>query len=302
MKFSSILKATAVAITAATPLMADGHAIKEFRIGILGGENEADRLSNNQCLITRFEELLGVPVKLFPAADYAGVIEGLVGGTLDFAELGASAYAAVYIEDPKAVEPIVTTIQLDGSTGYYAVMVARADSGIKNLDDMKGKHLGFADPNSTSGYLIPSVALPKQGYDISTFFGKTSFSGGHEQNVLAVMNGDVDAGVTWTSGVGEWEDGFTNGNLHKMVNKGMLDMNDLTLIWQSPLIPNGPTVMRSSMPDEIKEKIRASVMAMPVEDPECFANTQHGELKGFIEVTPEFYETIIAARKAKIKK
>ncbi len=87
----------------------------------------------------------------------------------------------------------------------------------------------------------------------------------------------------------------TIANLHKMVNKGMLDMNDLTLIWQSPLIPNGPTVMRSSLPDDIRDKVRASVLAMPQDDPECFRNTQHGDLKGFKEVTSEFYATIIAA-------
>ena len=301
MKISALIAATATAIAITTPLMAGGHAITELRIGILGGENEADRLSSNECLIERFETLLGVPVKLFPAADYAGVIEGLLGGTLDYAELGASGYAAVYLDNPDAVEPVATTIQLDGSTGYYSVMLSRADSGIKTLDDMKGKHLGFADPNSTSGYLIPSVALPAQGYVIEDFFGQTSFSGGHEQNVLAILNGDVDGGVTWTSGVGEWDEGYSNGNLHKMVNKGLLDMNDLQLLWQSPLIPNGPTVLRSSLPDDIKVKLRASILSMPKDDPECFANTQHGDLKGFLEVTPKFYETIIAARKAKIK-
>ncbi len=301
MKLSALVKATAIAVTVATPLMAGADTITEFRIGILGGENEADRLANNECLVKRYETLLGVPVKLFPAADYAGVIEGLLGGTLDYAELGASGYAAVYLANPDAVEPIATTVQTDGSSGYHSVMVTRADSGIETLDDMKGKRLGFADPNSTSGYLIPSVTLPKQGYPIEDFFGETSFSGGHEQNVLAVLNGDVDAGVTWTSGVGEWEEGYTSGNLRKMVDKGLLDMNDLKLLWTSPLIPNGPLVLRSSLPQDIKEKIIASMMSMPKDDPECFFNAQGGEYSGLIRVTPEFYETIIAARKAKIE-
>jgi phosphonate transport system substrate-binding protein len=110
---------------------------------------------------------------------------GLLCGTLDYAELGSSSSGAVYLADLDAVEPVVTTIQTDGTTGYYSVMLSRADGDIKILDEMKGKHLGFADPNSTSGYLIPSVALPEQGYEISSFFGQTTFSGGHEQNVLA---------------------------------------------------------------------------------------------------------------------
>ncbi len=303
MKLSTILAASTAFFAAATPLLAASHTapITEFRIGILGGENEADRLVNNECLVTRYEDLLGVPVKLFPAADYAGVIEGLLGGTLDYAELGASGYSAVYLADPTAVEPIATTVQTDGASGYHSVMVTRVDSGIETLDDMAGKHLGFADPNSTSGYLIPSVALPAQGYVVEDFFGETSFSGGHEQNVLAVLNGDVDAGVTWTSGVGEWEDGYTSGNLRKMVDKGLLDMNDLRLLWTSPIIPNGPLVLRSSLPQDTKDKIIASMMSMPEDDPECFYNAQGGEYAGLIRVNPEFYATIIAARKAKIE-
>ena len=130
--------------------------MKEFRIGILGGENEADRLRNYQCFADQLKAALGVEkVSLFPAADYDGVIQGLLGGTLDYAELGASGYAKVYLENKDAVEPILTTVQTDGSTGYHSVMVARKDSGIKTLADMKGKKLGFADPDSTSGYPDP---------------------------------------------------------------------------------------------------------------------------------------------------
>ena len=79
--------------------------IEEFRIGILGGENAQDRMNSYACLQDYAEEALGVPIKLFAPADYNGVIQGLLGGTLDMAWLGASGYAAVYLEDPEAVTP-----------------------------------------------------------------------------------------------------------------------------------------------------------------------------------------------------
>ena len=186
---------------------ATAQEITEFRIGILGGENEADRLRSNACLAERFEALLGVPVSLFPAADYAGVLEGLLGGTLDYAELGASGYAGIYLEDPEAVLPILTTRQVDGSTGYYSIMLARSDSDITSFEDMQGRVLGFADPNSTSGYLVPMVSFLNAGIDPDEYFAETRFSGGHEQNVLAVVNGEIDGSVTWVSGVGDFEDG-----------------------------------------------------------------------------------------------
>ncbi|MEL6745995.1 MAG: phosphate/phosphite/phosphonate ABC transporter substrate-binding protein, partial [Pseudomonadota bacterium] len=155
-----LLATTAVAALAVSSV-APAFAQDVFRVGILGGENEADRLRNNQCLIDLLPAAIGVSeVKLFPAADYDGVIQGLLGGTLDYAELGASGYAKVYLTDPKAVDPVLTTEQVDGATGYYSIMLAKKETGIKNIEDMKGKSLGFADPDSTSGYLVPSVALP----------------------------------------------------------------------------------------------------------------------------------------------
>lgn len=188
----------AIALSAMlTGTMARAEDLKEFRIGILGGENETDRLRNFGCLADHLKETFGFEkVSLFPAADYDGVIQGLLGGTLDFAELGASGYAAVYIKDPKAVTPILTTQQTDGSTGYYSIGLARKDSGIKTIADAKGKTLGYADPDSTSGYLVPLTQIPKTtGMPNDKFFAKTQFNGGHENNLLAAYDGKVDVAV-----------------------------------------------------------------------------------------------------------
>ncbi|MGF1475519.1 MAG: phosphonate ABC transporter substrate-binding protein [Geminicoccaceae bacterium] len=297
-----MLKKALAGAVALAALTAGSAQAETFRIGILGGENEADRLRNFQCMVEKLPDALGVDdVALFPAADYDGVVQGLLGGTLDYAELGASAYAKVYLEDPEAVEPILTTVQTDGSTGYYSVMVARKDSGITSLEDMKGKTLGFADPDSTSGYLVPNATLPQElGMPVDEFFNETGFGGGHENLVLEVVKGGFDAGTTWASGVGEFEDGYTSGNLAKMVDKGVLDMGELVQLWQSPLIPNGPIVVRSSMDEEMKQTFKQFMIDLPESDPECFAAIQGGDFTGFTEVTPEFYQAIIDTRKATI--
>ncbi len=283
-----------------------GHAqaedLKEFRVGIMGGENEADRLRNYQCLVDKLPAAIGVEkVSLFPAADYDGVIQGLLGGTLDYAELGASGYAKIYLAKADAVEPILTTVQTDGATGYHSIMVARKDSGITKLEDLKGKKLGFADPDSTSGYLVPLVTLPESiGAPVKEFFGETGFGGGHENLVLEVLKGTFDAGTTFGSGVGEFKDGYTSGNLRKMVDKGVLDMNDLVELWRSPLIPNGPIVVRTSMNDAMKAKFKQFMMDLPKTDAACFSAIQGGEFSGYTEVNSDFYKPIIDARKATI--
>jgi phosphonate transport system substrate-binding protein len=137
MKLSTIMKwMKCVVLVLTVTLVANAGAmaeegIKEFRIGILGGENASDRLRSNECLKVQAEKLLGVPVKLFAPADYNGVIEGLLGGNLDMAWLGASGYSKVYLTNPDAVEPVLTKINKDGSFGYYSIGFARVDSGIK---------------------------------------------------------------------------------------------------------------------------------------------------------------------------
>ena len=273
-----------------------------IRIGLLGGENEADRLADNQCLIDKLPAALGVKeVQLFPAADYDGVIQGLLGGTLDVAGLGASGFAAVYLQDPNAVEPFLTNVQTDGSTGYYSVALALADSGITSIEQAEGKKLGWADPDSTSGYLIPKVTLPEAigGADPEEFF-ETSFNGGHENNVLALLDGKVDVAVTWASGVGEFSEGYTSGNIRSMVDKGMLDMEDVVEVWQSPLIPNGPNVMRSGLSQDMKDKIVKFYTELPATDYECFRAVENGDFKGYAPVNADFYKPIIDARKASI--
>ncbi|MGR1582827.1 phosphonate ABC transporter substrate-binding protein [Thalassobius sp. S69A] len=295
------LIAAILATTALTsPVMAD--EIKEFRIGILGGENAQDRLNNNECLRAKTEELLGVETKLFAPADYNGVIQGLLGGTIDAAWVGASGYAKTYLSDPEAVEPILVKVNNDGGYGYYSVGFARKDSGIKSLDDMKGKVFGFGDPNSTSGFLIPSIEIPQAtGASMTSgdYFGEVKFTGGHEQTIVAVNNGDVDGGVTWADGLGNWEDGFNSGALRKAVDAGLVDMNELVQIWQSKPIPEGPFVVRKDLPTDVKVKFTGLLASLKSMDEECAYGVLQGDAKGFMPITHDAYEVIIEARKLK---
>lgn len=295
------LIAAVLATTALTAPVA-AEEIKEFRIGILGGENAQDRLNNNECLREYTEKELGVETKLFAPADYNGVIQGLLGGTIDMAWLGASGYAKTYLSDPEAVEPVLVKVNTDGGYGYYSVGFARKDSGITSLEDMKGKAFGFGDPNSTSGYLIPSIEIPNKinaSMESGDYFGEVKFTGGHEQTIVAVANGDVDGGVTWADGLGEWEDGYQSGALRRAVDAGLVDMNDMVEIWKSAPIPEGPVVLRKALPADVKEKMTALMDNLSEIDRDCFYGVAAGEAKSFDAISHEAYEVIIEARKLK---
>lgn len=283
--------------TSALSGAAAAQEIAEFNIGILGGENAQDRLTNQECFRVKIEEALGVPVKLFAPADYDGVIQGLLGGTLDFGWLGASAYAKTYLTDPEAVEVRLTKQNVDGTTGYYAFGFARADSGITSMEEAKGKTFAFADPNSTSGYLVPAAELQGQLGDLKQYFADVKFSGGHEQSIVGVANGDFDAGVSWADGLGNWEDGFNSGAFRKASDAGLVDMNDLVQIWQSALIPEGPVVLRKALPAEVKDKVTQIVADLHETDKDCAYNVAAGEALDFVPVRHEDYLGIIEARK-----
>lgn len=299
----STFTAALLAFSALTTGAVASDSITEFRIGILGGENAQDRMNSYSCLQEYAAEELGVPTKLFAPADYNGVIQGLLGGTLDMAWLGASSYAAVYLQDPEAVEPVLVKINLDGSHGYHSIGFARKDAGVEKLEDLKGKVFGFGDPNSTSGYLIPSIEIPQatgSTMESGDYFGEVKFTGGHEQTIVAVFNGDIDGGVTWADAQGDWEDGYNSGALRKAVDAGLVDMNELVQIWKSNVIPEGPVVLRKSLPADVKAKMTALVDGLHAKDQDCAYGVAAGETLGFDAITHDAYISVIEARKAKI--
>lgn len=291
-----LLTATALTAALAMPAFAQ-DAITEFNIGILGGENAQDRMTNLECFRAKVEAELGVPTKLFTPADYDGVIQGLLGGTLDFAWLGASAYAKTYLTNPEAVDVMLTKQNTDGTTGYYAIGFAKTDSGIASMDDAKGKVFAFADPNSTSGYLVPGAELQETYGKLEDYFAEVKMSGGHEQSIVGVANGDFDAAVAWADGLGNWEDGYNSGAFRKVADSGLVDMSTIQEIWRSKLIPEGPMVVRRTLPQDAKDKMMAMLDTMWETDPECAYAVAAGEAKDFVPVSHEDYLGIIAARK-----
>lgn len=298
---SGVAATLAVLLTSVAPAAADWRAdFGTYNVGLLGGENEADRLRRYDCFADLLGDALGVPVELFPASDYAGVMQGLLAGQLHQAGMGASGYAGVYLQDPNAVSPVLTTKNVDDSLGYYSVIVTRADSGLNSLEDLEGQTLAFADPNSTSGYLVPRSELTRAGIDTETYFESTGFGGGHEQGVVAVLQGQYDAAATWSSMMGEASEGYTRGNLRRMVDNGLLDMSEINVVWQSSLIPNGPTVMRNDLPEEARQLAVDFMLGMKDNHPECYADTVGGEGNGFAEVDHSFYEGIVAMREAEL--
>jgi len=267
--------------------------VPAIRIGLLGGENDADRLARYDGYRALLEKTFLVPARMLAAADYAGVIQAFAAGQLEVAYMSPAAYAAAWLESNGDVEPLLTTQEKDGTTFYVSVMYTRADSGITSLAEMKGHSLAWADPNSASGYLIPRAEFRAQNLDPDSYFSRTGFAGGHEQAVIAVLNHQYDAGVTWTSGIGDAREGYTRGALRSMVDKKMLDMKDLRIIWKSRPIENGPLTVRKSTPEAFRTDMLAFHEALPTTHPDIYHAVDMGNGGAWVRVQHADYQIFI---------
>ncbi len=293
----SVLLGTGASLLCVPALAQDRPAwaaqVPVIRIGLLGGENDADRLARFRPYQTLIEQRFGVPTKVVAAADYAGVVQAFAAGQVELAYMSPAAYASAWIESNGRVIPLLTALEADGSTSYVSVMYVRADSGIADFAAMRGKSLAWADPNSASGYLIPRSEFRAAGLDPATYFSRTGFAGGHEQAVVAVLGRQYDAGVTWTSGIGDEAQGYTRGALRTMVEKKLLDMRDLRLIWRSRPIENGPLTVRADTPQAFRDDMLAFHMALPKSNPDVYQAVNMGSGPGFVPVTQADYTPFV---------
>jgi phosphonate transport system substrate-binding protein len=273
--------------------------VPQLRIGLLGGENEADRMGRFGAYQALLQQTFDIPVRLFAASDYAGVLQAFSARQIEMGNMGPSVYAGTWIDTNGGVEPLVVPEERDGSISYISVMVVRADSGITNLEGMRGRSLAWADANSTSGYLVPRFALRRAGIGVESgqYFSRVGFAGGHEQGVVAVLQRQFDAMMTWTSGQGDIAQGHTRGNLRAMVEKGMLNMSDLRIIWQSDPIINGPLTVRADLPAAFKQDMTDFHLALPKSHPQIYEQIERGGGTGYRTVTHQQFAFLVDMRR-----
>ncbi len=288
----------AIATLLATSAMADEVSWKKdyqvIKFGILSGENEKDNISRYTPFEKYLEKELGVEVEIFTAGNYDGVIQAIAADQIEFAFFGSSSYAAAYTGTDGKVEPLVSRLRKDGSTGYYSVVVTRCEDGYSSLSDLEGKVLAFADPDSTSGYAVPYFNIAKE-VDPKTFFSAIPFSGSHEAGVAGVAQGTFDAAATW-------QNNPTDGRWQRMIEKGMIEAGEICPIWESPEITSGPFTARANLPQGLKDTMKDLVMNIPEADNAAF-KAMTGEVEGtpnpqigWIEVDHSRYQWIIDMR------
>lgn len=285
-----IIAAAAMAVAIGTPALAQDWKAQfpELAIGISSGENEADAIARTQGYADYLSRTLGVPVNIVRGTDYAAVVEAMRAEQIQFASIGPANYALARKVMGDLVVPVAVSRDKEGALGYYSVIAVRADSSYQTLADIKGVEFAFADPNSTSGYAVPSYYLSTElNTTADDYFGEVAFSGGHEQSVMALIAGTFEAVATHQTN-------DHSGNIPRMVSKGMIPEGSTRIIWTSPLIPNSPVVMRSDLPDDLKKAFSDAIFAFADADPAAFEAYTSGNSKGYAPAKHEDYLDVIA--------
>jgi len=225
--------------------------LKEITLGIIPTESSSSAMKGFEPFRADMEKALGVPVKLFIAPDYAGVIEAMRFNKVHIAWFGNK--SAIEAVNRASGEVFVQTVDVTGNPGYWSLIVVHKDSPYQNIDEIirDGKNLTFGngDPNSTSGYLIPTYYIwGQRGIDPTKHF-KLVRNANHETNLMAVANKQVDFATNNTE---NW-DKFAKAHPDQIKN--------VRAIWKSPLIPSDPMVWRKDLPKEMKSKIKGFFLA-----------------------------------------
>ena len=253
---------------------------KEITFALLSTENAAEITRRWSPILAQLEKDLNVKVKSVTATDYRGTIEALKFKKAEVGHLGPKSYVEAATNNYANVEPVAQLRLANGSLGYRSCLIVHSDSDMFSPEDMAGKTFAFNDPNSTSGYLVPSTFfMTEMNVDPKKYFSKVTFSGSHEASILAVANKKVEVAST------------NLPDLQQLTRENKVPRGGLRVIWVSKLIPNDPIVVRKDLPASLKSAIQESLVSMKAKNPDAFKEIG-AWLSGFVAADDGKYQVI----------
>lgn len=276
-------------LLASPPVFAEGKATCErperLRFSIIPQGSDERLQEAMEPILELLQKQLKIPVETVTPSSYGSVIEGLLSGTIDIARLGPASYVTASRGDPQ-ITPFASQEQIEpnfspggASAFYYSLLVTRQQGPYSSIASLRGRVLALADPDSTSGALIPRHNFARENHlQLSTYFSRIGYSGNHEQSVTAVINRNADAAF-----VASW-------NLSNMIREGRVKKSDLRVLWRSKPIPFDPYVYRGQLCADIRQKIRA--VFFNSKSPQVKAALQGLNATRFVPVTDANYKII----------
>ena len=254
-----------------------------LRVGFVPAEDAQQVIQNAQPIVAILEKQLGMEVQPFVATDYTGVVEALRGNKLDIAFLTPASYVLAKNE---ANVRVALKSERKGSPYYYAAIITRADSGIKTLEDLRGKTFAFGDPLSTSANVFPRKMFHERGIDPVRDFKQILYSGGHDATVLAVLNGKVDAGATFANSPD------SNDTAWMRYLKNPEDVKKIRAIAFSEPIPADNLVINGNLDEPTAKKVEEIFIELSrdAKGKQMLRNLY--QIDGFVPATDKDYDSV----------
>ncbi len=265
-----------------------------FIIGVYPGDNIEEALAAVEPLRAYLEGVLGVRTVLITGTSYNAVIEAMAANRADAMEVGPFSYVlAADVADAEAIAVANYEIEVDLNEvpGYFSLMFTKKGTGIASIADLADKSFAFTDPASTSGYLVPANDI-LNGMEFTDpaqieEFTSVNFAGNHPNAVMAVENGSVMAAATFDANLAVQADegaisdlcGYTpvEGRegpataaewpyLEAMTQEEITAIYDacpegsIVVFHQSPLIPETPFAIKSTLPESFKTAVREALL------------------------------------------
>ena len=168
----------------------NAQAQTTLRITTIPEEAATEQIRKFTPLATYLEKQLNMKVQFTPVTDYPAAVESLVNKKVDVVWFGGFTFVQASIRSGGKIVPLA---QREEDTKFQSVFIAKTNSGIKTLTDMKGKQVSFGSQSSTSGHLMPRSFLLQANIEPEKDFKRIAYSGAHDATIASVVSGKVDA-------------------------------------------------------------------------------------------------------------
>jgi phosphonate transport system substrate-binding protein len=258
------------------PEVEPGHQ-RTFLIGLIPEQNIFKQVERYQPLADYLSKKVGMTIRLTVLPRYGNIIDNFVSSEMDGAFFGSFTY--VLAHEKLGVEVLARPVGLDGTSTYHGLIFVRKDSGIKSIQQMKGRRFAFVDKATTAGYLLPLAYFRGHGKNYRTFLRESYFTGTHEDAILDVLNRKADIGAAKNTVYQRL------GGSDDRINK------ELVIIERSPDVPENGLAVRKDLEDSLKKELKETLLTLH-EDPEGMAILKEFGVRCFIETNNNDYRSV----------
>jgi len=272
-----------VACVLALFAMTPAQAQTILRITTIPEEAATEQVRKFTPLATYLEKQLDIKVQFTPVTDYPAAVESLVNKKVDLVWFGGFTFVQASIRSGGKIVPLA---QREEDTNFRSVFIAKTNSGIKSLADMKGKQVSFGSQSSTSGHLMPRSFLLQANIEPEKDFKRVAYSGAHDATIASVVSGKVDAAAL---DITVWQ---------KFVTENKVNTQDVNVFFTTPPYFNYNWSVHADMPAQQREKIKAALLALNPSNPEHAEILKLNRATRYLPTSPENYKGLESAARS----